>query len=247
MKYEAIIFDLDGTTIPNRDGGMPSDRLINDIEKIRGTVSVCAATGRPIADCIHILQAMGLTAPCVMSGGTQIVDPRSRKILWEKQLSQDQVAEILRVCEPFNCKMYFSDEQLPSFPKGKIAKPENMVYVIAADKKDMEPLLDGLRKIPDVGVHTAPSWTIGYLDIHITHREATKKGGLERLLKMIGVPGGKVVGFGDGGNDVPLFEVVGYRVAMSTAPDTLKSMANEVALSVEEDGVARVIEELFLN
>lgn len=45
---------------------------------------------------------------------------------------------------------------------------------------------------------------------------------------------------------MPLFESVGFKVAMGNAPKELKEIADYVAPTVQEDGVADVIERFIL-
>ena len=51
--------------------------------------------------------------------------------------------------------------------------------------------------------------------------------------------------FGDGPNDVEMFETVGYSIAMGNAIDVIKDRADEICLSVLQDGVACKLKELF--
>ncbi|MBX4181389.1 HAD hydrolase family protein, partial [Candidatus Parcubacteria bacterium] len=52
---------------------------------------------------------------------------------------------------------------------------------------------------------------------------------------------------GDARNDTPLLNVCGLRIAMGNADDKLKRIAHYIAPSVEDDGVAHVVEKFILN
>ena len=51
----------------------------------------------------------------------------------------------------------------------------------------------------------------------------------------------KTISFGDSLNDLPLAKVVDCSVAMGNAIDALKAQADIIAPSIEEDGVAVVL------
>ncbi len=245
MKYKAIIFDLDGTAIPNKKNGMPSQHLISLIQKLKNRIFVSAATGRPLPNSKHILKSLGLISPCIVSGGTQIFDPLTDEILWEKLIPFEVVKKIIDTVKPFNYKIFISDEPESSLASEKIIKgAEQIIYVMTVDKADTELLLAKLDQISDITAHPVPSWTTGFFDIHITNSEATKKHALELLLSMLGVNKEDVIGFGDGNNDLPIFEAVGYKVAMGNSSQELKDIADLIAPTAEEDGVARVLEKL---
>ena len=47
--------------------------------------------------------------------------------------------------------------------------------------------------------------------------------------------------FGDGENDIPMIKAAGLGVAMGNALDTVKAVADTVALTNDENGVAAAI------
>ncbi len=247
MKYKGIIFDLDGTAIPNRPEGMPSQRLISVIAKVKDMIPVAVATGRPIAMCRDILKALGLSTPCIISGGTQIIDPCTEEILWEKMLSIEQSEEVMKVARKFDYVVYCSDDRSASQAKThRVAKKERMIYLWAVAEADVPIILQLLSTITDAKALLVPSWVAGTIDIHVTHKDATKSHSLALWLDHLKLNGKDVVGFGDGNNDLPIFELIGYKVAMQNASEDLKKAADLIAPSVEEDGVAQIIEELFI-
>jgi len=248
MKFKAVILDLDGTTIPNRKDGMPSKRVIDIIHQLRGHVSINVATGRGLNGCKEILKSLGLTSPCIVNGGTRIVDPVTEKIIWEKELDKSQVEKIMEVAKEYHYPVFFGDELEGEHPKSKIIKNrERIIYIEPVTKEDTEIILEKLSKIRDVTAHKVISWTPHHFDIHITHSEATKRHSLEILLEILKVQKSEVVAIGDSNNDLPLFELAGYKIAMENGSEELKSKADMVAPSVAEDGVAIALEKLFIQ
>jgi hypothetical protein len=244
--YKAVILDLDGTTIPNKKDGMPSERVRQAVHKIRDKISISAATGRGINGCREIIKSLGLKSPCIVNGGTRIIDPITEKIIWEKELDKSQVEAIMEVAKYYQYPVFFGDELEGTLPKYKTIKSgERIVYIEPVTKEDTEIILDKLSKIPNITAHKVKSWTPDHFDIHITHFEATKRHSLEILLDILKVHKDDVVAIGDGNNDLPLFELAGYKIAMENGSEELKKKADMIAPSVDEDGLAVVLEKLF--
>ncbi len=245
--YKLIIFDLDGTAIPNKPEGMPSGHLVEVVKRLQQEgKKVCAATGRPRFNSKPITDRLGLTDPCIISGGTQIVDPISGNILWEKGMTREQVEGIVKVALPYDYKLYFSDEEvsLPAREK-TVTGTEGIIYIMTVNKTDTETILMQLASVPDITAHRVMSWTPEHFDIHITHKDATKKHALEVLLEMLHVKKEEVIAAGDSNNDLPLFELAGYKIAMGNGSEELKSKADMVAGKAEEDGLALAIEKVL--
>src|SRR3989344_7075673 len=151
MKLKAVVLDLDGTAIPNRKDGMPSKRVIDTIQKIKDKVYISAATGRGINGCREIIKSLGLTSPCIVNGGTRIIDPVTEKVLWEKELDKAQVEQIMQVASQHQYPVFFGDEEEGTLPKYKITKSgERIVYIEPVTKEDTEIILNELSKIISV-------------------------------------------------------------------------------------------------
>lgn len=82
-------------------------------------------------------------------------------------------------------------------------------------------------------------------NIEINHEQATKGQALVKLAAHYGIDLKDTVVFGDSHNDLSMFAVAGYRVAMENAAPELKEVSDIVTASHEEDGVAIVLEELI--
>lgn len=244
--YKAIIFDLDGTAIPNKPNGMPSKRLIKAVDEASEKIILCAATGRPLTNAKGILATLQLRKPCVISAGTQIVDPQTSEIIWQSSLNQDDVDRVIQICQPYPYELLMGDELVgeggAASTRNPVSKPVNVMYVMGCTPEDSKSILEDLDKLTNITAAAVTSWTHNGVDIHITHRAATKEHAIAELLKILNIARESVIGVGDADNDVHLFAGVGYKVAMGNATKNLKFMADEVTKSVEDDGLAIVIE-----
>lgn len=248
MKYKLLIFDLDGTAIPNRPDGMPRDNLVNVVKQLQGKMKVCAATGRPRFNSMPIIKKLNLKDPCIISGGTQIIDPTSEKILWEKDIDRAQVEEIRKIILPYEAKVFFSDDEISAPPNEKIVKgAERIIYAVRVSKKDTEEIMEKLSTIKSIIAHKVISWTPDHYDIHITHLEATKKHAMEILLDMLNIKRDKVIAAGDSSNDLPLFELSGYKIAMENGMDVVKEKADFIAGRADEDGLSIALRQVLLD
>ena len=63
---------------------------------------------------------------------------------------------------------------------------------------------------------------------------------------MFGLDPEQLIAVGDSYNDLPMLEACGLGIAMGDAPSELKSIADYVAPSVDEDGLAVAIQEFVL-
>ncbi len=70
--------------------------------------------------------------------------------------------------------------------------------------------------------------------------------GVYLLAELAGVAPHQMIAAGDSYNDLPMFRACGLGVAMAGAPDELLALADYVAPSVDEDGLAVAIDEFVL-
>jgi HAD superfamily hydrolase (TIGR01484 family) len=245
MKYKAIIFDLDGTAIPNKPNGMPSQKLIKTIEMAQHSLILCAATGRPITNAKSILMALRLKDPCVISAGTQIINPLTDEIIWEANIEPDDIQQILEICLPYHYEVLIRNELIgeggAAATRAKIDGHVNVMYIMGCAPSDARAILSELERIPNTTAAGVTSWTQEGIDIHITNKEATKEHAVGELLKILKLNKKDVIGVGDADNDVHLFAGVGHKVAMGNGTAMLKSLADEIADTVDENGLANII------
>lgn len=115
--------------------------------------------------------------------------------------------------------------------------------MIMGEKSDIDTIYAYLEKeMPTVDLYRAKDT---YIEIasHDTSKGRGVNVVLERLYPTIAKA--DTIGFGDNFNDIPLFEAVGYGVAMANARPALKDIANAVTLTNKEHGVAKFLNTYF--
>lgn len=83
----------------------------------------------------------------------------------------------------------------------------------------------------------------GYFDV--VQPGVSKATGIRALMDAFGIDASEVMAFGDAGNDADMLHLAGVGVAMGNASDELKSIADLVCDPCEEQGVLKVLEEIF--
>lgn len=79
----------------------------------------------------------------------------------------------------------------------------------------------------------------------ISHKDVSKINGIRRLAERFNLCLEDVIAFGDDYNDIDMIKECGIGVAMGNAPHEIREIANIVAGTNDEDGVAIEIEKLF--
>lgn len=78
--------------------------------------------------------------------------------------------------------------------------------------------------------------------LELAHPDVSKGTGLQFVADRLGFTREETIAFGDGENDLELVDWAGYSVAVGNAHPVVKSRADLVAPSAEEEGVAQVLE-----
>ncbi len=247
-KYKALMMDLDGTTIPNRRDGLPSQRVIDAVKKATQVMHVGTATARPMFLLPQILETLQLSGPSVINSGSQIIHCPTGEVLWEQLLNKEDIIEIGKVTKKLALEVLFDDDTkydfntLENFPQ-----KTGQLYFPQLSAEDATKVIFYLSQISTIAINKIPAWKLGTFDIIITHKDSTKEYGLLRVAKMLGIETHEIIGVGDGYNDLALFMSCGLKIAMGNAVPELKAVADYVAPSVSDDGVAHIIEKFVLQ
>jgi hydroxymethylpyrimidine pyrophosphatase-like HAD family hydrolase len=98
---------------------------------------------------------------------------------------------------------------------------------------------------PAVGVtRMAETYYPGWCSVEVAHPAANKAATVRWLAARLGVGREGLTVFGDNLNDLPMFEVAGRRIAVANAQPPVRSAADLVIPSNDDDGVARFVASL---
>jgi hydroxymethylpyrimidine pyrophosphatase-like HAD family hydrolase len=82
--------------------------------------------------------------------------------------------------------------------------------------------------------------------LDVTNPQANKGAVVGRLSKLLDISTDQIATIGDMPNDVSMFRKSGLSIAMGNASDEVKTMANEVTDTNENDGFAKAVREFVL-
>lgn len=249
LKYKALMSDIDGTLIPNNSkDNLPSKKVEEAIAKGSKKIHIGVATSRPLSFANKILTHLNLTSPCIITGGAQIYDPQTKKIIYEKNMNKDSVSEIFKVINKFNLTLLDDGRGTMEDIKEKNVTHFTQFWIKLNNQTDLEEVFKDLSSIPEVSVHKIVSrFDNNHLELILNHTEATKQHGILKVAEILNLDTKEFIGIGDGYNDFPLLMACGLKVAMGNAVEDLKEIADYIAPSVEKDGVADVINKFVLK
>lgn len=249
MKYKALFLDVDSTTVVHGEDNLPSDRVTQAILACRKKgVFVSLATSRTFSTVYRVIEHLGLDGYHVISSGSQLYDATLKKIIVEKSIPESSIQLIFAAAQKYNAHVKFFDGVKDSHFDG-IHIPKKIVdaYFPEIEPQTLEKIHNDLESVQGIALHRMDAWNSNFECLDITHIEASKFHGVVEVLKRLCIDMQDVIGIGDGYNDFSLFKACGLKVAMGNAVPELKAIADFVAPTVEEDGVAVVIEKFRLN
>jgi Cof subfamily protein (haloacid dehalogenase superfamily) len=222
---------------------------------------VILVTGRMFRSIRPYALEAGLDDPVVCYQGAVVAEPKSGRWLRHVPIALELAREAIRAVhdEGFGLNCYVDDElyvaevtaaarryaefqHLDLHSVGNLlawlARPPTKLVVI-----DEPEVLDGLeeRLKARFDGRLYISKSLPYF-LELASPDVTKASGLDFLAPRIGFSRERTVAFGDGENDVELLEWAGYAVAVANAHERVLAAADLVCPSVDEEGVAQVVE-----
>lgn len=269
MKPHLIALDLDGTLLT--DEKVISEKTKQTLKKAEEQGHhIMIATGRPYRASEVYYRQLGLRTPIVNFNGAFVHHPTdsSWKTIHEP-ISLPVVNDVVDAMQQFSFHnivaevmddvyMHYHDEKLldifgfggPTITEGDIRqflKENPTSLLIQADAEHVDPIRHHLGEV-HAEVIDHRRWGAPWHVIEIVRHGLNKAVGISHVSKWMDIPKERIIAFGDEDNDLEMIDYVGVGVAMGNAIDRLKSIADEVTETNNEDGIARVLEErLHLN
>ena len=260
-----LALDLDGTLLNSSKEITP--RTLSALLRLQEQgATVVIASGRPprgSAPFARELQLRQHGGYIVAFNGALILECRTGKILYEKTLSTEQLADVYALERPPKCTILtYANQgiltedgssphvQYASHINGlPVCETENLLR--AADCPVHKCIIAGPPDVLDAVEQTARRHSPA-LPLTIVRSEpfflefmpqgVDKGAALARLLSITGHGRRELTAFGDSYNDASMLALAGTAVAMQNARPEIRAMAHAVTASNDEDGVALYLE-----
>ncbi|MEK7592756.1 MAG: HAD family hydrolase, partial [Patescibacteria group bacterium] len=242
------ILDLDGTTVPHGLNSHPSVRVKFAIKSAQESIKVSIATGRPLNISKPIIRELGITGLCSVHDSTQFYDPTKDEITDVVTLPKEKAEEVVKLLLKDNQSIRIGIKDDEIVHTGR-RLPDEVCDIAVPDLPEeiVDSYIEKISKIAGVYVHKIPAWTTNLFWFVATSSVATKLHAVIKIAEIEKIKPSEIIGIGDSYNDYPLLSACGLKIAMGNAVPELKAIADFIAPSVDEDGVAVTIEKFILN
>ena len=249
-----VFFDVDGTLIDCRRGiEEPSLKTKEGIKRLRenGYLTILA-TGRPMSFLGEPLLTLGLDG-YITSNGTYI--ELNSEAIFDDAIQKDVMSAIIDQLDSEKIdyllegqdKSYINSFETPGNKKvlqGFALPIENITDKWTKDEISVSKIV-----VIDNGEIAFKEFMTKYSDdfVFMQHpgktsydmyrKGCTKAYGIKHLIDKLEIPVEKTYAFGDGENDIEMFELVAHGIAMGDSHEDLLKHAYDNTDSVEEEGI----------
>ncbi len=219
------------------------------------------ATGRMFQSAVRYVREAGIEEPLICYQGAVVADPTTGEFLRHVPIQLDLAREAIAAVEAegFPINVYVDDEL---YVARRTRESERYAGFQELEVHAVGNLLEWLDKPPTKLVTVGDPLALDGLERRMKARfdgrlfvakslpdflefadpDVSKGTGLQFLADRLGFTRERTVAFGDGENDFELLAWAGYAVAVANPHPKVLEMADFVCPSVDEEGVAQVIE-----
>lgn len=256
-----LAFDLDGTLL--RSDHAVSRAVAEALAQVaaRG-IPIVLVSARPPRSVVAIARALGLAGGMVSLNGALIADT-SDSIIDASVLDAHVISGVLQVLPRYRdltAHYYRRFDWLTTAYNDAVHRETKIIGFSPTVVSDLATIA-GISKIMIVGPFASlerleaeiadSGWAVTahrskptYLEV--TPSGITKAAGLAAVAKLRGLSLEDFTVFGDGDNDIPMFQACGCAVAMGNASERLKAVADVVIGTNDEDAIAQYLTENLL-
>jgi len=260
--FDLIAIDCDGTILDSGKNVAPGTHEAVAQARANG-VEVTLISGRNYGSMEFIVDEVGITAPIIGGGGAFIYDVRSEKVIEEHPLPLQETRELVRLCREEEVILVLeyvhTAVQEKTFPHWRRPHPKhgyqrNVVPDLLAklDEAPVKAMVIGeghnLTTVYDRICQMALFDSLSYSSsnsIDIVPSGVNKGSSLAALARHLHIPLQRVAVIGDWLNDLDMFRISAFSIAMGNAPAEVKAAADLVAPINDHSGAAWAIREIL--
>ncbi len=257
-----VAFDIDGTLL--RSDGSLSNRVRQALQEVksRGCI-VVLATGRPWMQVAALAEELAVDYSVCLNGATVFQSDGSlfamSTIPEEFKLEGAEIARnhfpgIALAADMADGRHIWDEHFIHDFPPDFEINPIRVADALTAidgpvltwllDCKEVDPrkVISDLTGLLPPAIEVRPS---GLETPEIVKAGVSKGSGLNSVAQKIGIDPAESWAFGDGLNDIEMFQWAGRSFAMGNGHPKVLSIADQVLPSHDDDGIAMALEALL--
>lgn len=243
-KIKLIALDMDGTLL-NDDGivSKPTERVIQ--RALKEDIHVVLSTGRPLEMCISFAHDLKLSSYLITSNGAEIYTV-DENLLEQHTMEAEKVEHLWQIGHKKDIHMWlvaadavFVDGKRPSnFKEHKWLK----IGYGNLDEAHKLYVMEELKQLQDIEVTNS-----SLSNMEVNGGGVNKASAIRSLCERIGITPNNVLAIGDSLNDFQMIKEAGIGVAVENAQDVILDIADHIAPTNNEDGVAKAIQRFALD
>lgn len=228
-------------------------------------------TGRPRDYALKLCEQLQSNY-LIYNSGAGIYDCKNQTIMHEDSMSSDSITELYNLVQKENVNFILAyDGTNHRYSLGKTTQykplsPNDLDHILSANDIQqviinganfdfMYSLHEQINQISHIKTsnqskclidlslpHTATDFYYDVVDVN-----TSKGNGIKKFCELLRTPLQSCIAIGDDENDISMFQVCGYSVAMGNALPSVKAIANYITLDNDHDGIAHFIHEQLLS
>ena len=271
--YKLLVVDIDGTLL-GKNGIVSADDRKALARAGDSGIYVSLSTGRVVQASLEVINQLVLDGYHIFADGALVSNLAKDKDVLVSPISKESVKQMVEFAqrndiyiELFSKTHYFVERET------RVSDMRRKVYGLQPTTADFtkiwqnEEILKGTlvvssaeeseerAKADNFRLHFKNSlnfrWTKTMVSPEVDFMNAVAPGvskgkAVEVLALFLGIPLAEVMAIGDQDNDMSLLSTAGLAIAMGSAPDELKAIADYITFDVEHSGVAAAIDKFLL-
>lgn len=258
--FKVVALDLDGTLL-NNDCSLSeeSKKVIRRLGE-KG-LDFILASGRPFCSMLPFAEELRIRLPLITTNGALVKSVTGNDYCKKNWIPRELVRTVLDFALARQVGIIiYGEEKTYSFNRDLAEKQRHIEQINVEVITEFNPRSKVLKIVfygspetnRELGNALASRFgnQLSITQSHEQYLEVMKKGvskgqALQEFLTKLGIYREQLIVFGNGLNDLSMFSIAGFSVAMDNSPDELKQEADFVCKSNLEDGVAHTLKLLF--
>jgi len=274
MSIKLIATDLDGTLFGSK-GMIPGDNIVAVAQAMAAGIPVVPCSGRCPVDLSYVLRQLGQDTPMIAFNGAVITLPGQKEPVYRQPMPRQLLESVAEVClkhdaftnictvgtryvipASHHLERALAQQKSMGLHGVKVVlidrfdeitedEKQSCLKILTSikDEKRMAALRKDIEALP-MDMTTSASW---WDNVEIMAPGVNKGQGILRLCQILSISPDEVMVLGDAENDLPMFRVAGFPVAMGNGMDCVKKLAKAVTKDNDEAGVAYAIRKYALG